>query len=344
MKSIEIEESIGKDYNYLDTRSPSEFSIDHVPGAFNIPIFDDSQRKEIGILYKADKQKAFDLGIQYYSKKLPLLVEEIRKLPRNKPLIIYCWRGGMRSKAVTQLADLLGYRAFQLKGGYKAYRNFTRENLYNYTPGFRFIVLWGMTGTAKTRMIRQLSPSLDLEGLAQHRSSLFGAIGLEPRSQKYFESLFYFELLRLEKENFVFTEGESKKIGEVTIPKSVYKHIEKGINVKVNCSLKKRVQNTVEEYFSEGNISQIKSIIPFLKQKLGKKRIGDLLDYMNKGQYENVAEILLTEYYDPLYKHTIDNIDYDYTIDGDDIKQAIKQLNDIYNKLGQKKQKIDCGI
>ncbi len=335
MEKISIEKAWA-DYNncfFVDTRSPKEFEEDHVPGAFSLPIFDDTEREEIGILYKADKQKAFDLGLDYYSKKLPRLVEEIRKFPRNKKIIIYCWRGGLRSKAITQLVDLIGCSSYQLDGGYKAYRAFVRENLYAPQNNFNFVVLWGLTGTAKTKIIKRLKPSIDLEGLAQHRSSLFGAVGLKPKSQKMFESLFYLELEKLKGYDFVFIEGESKKIGNVIIPSAIYSNIKRGIKVKIESSLKTRVKNTVKEYFTEENILQIREIIPQLRQNLGKKRINELLQWLDEGNYEYVAEVLLTQYYDPLYKNTLERIDYDYEIDSDNIEECVKKLNHIRRNL-----------
>ncbi|MFW6383219.1 MAG: tRNA 2-selenouridine(34) synthase MnmH [Nanoarchaeota archaeon] len=335
MEKINIEKA-WEDYSsylFVDTRSPAEFEEDHVPRSYNLPIFDDTERKNIGILYKADKQKAFDLGIDYYSKKLPGLVKEIRKLPRNKKIIVYCWRGGLRSKAIAQLIDLLGYSSYQLEGGYKAYRAFVRENLYKYQTDFRFIVLWGLTGTAKTKIIKRLKPAIDLEGLAQHRSSLFGAVGLNPRSQKYFESLLYFELEKLKGTGLVFIEGESKKIGDVIIPSVIYNKMKNGVKVRIESSLKARVKNTVKEYFLDENVEQIKSIIPLLKQKLGTKRVNELLQWMQDKNYENVSEVLLTEYYDPLYRHTIDRMDYDYEIKADSITKHIEKLNSIRSEL-----------
>ncbi|MFW6450296.1 MAG: tRNA 2-selenouridine(34) synthase MnmH [Nanoarchaeota archaeon] len=332
MNIIKIEDAMQVDACIVDTRSPAEFEHDHIPNAINIPIFENNERHEIGKLYKADQQKAFDLGIEYYSKKIPNLVKDIQKLP-YKNIVVYCWRGGMRSRAITQLVELMGYKAYQLEGGYKDYRAYVREKLYNYVPKFRFIVLWGNTGTAKTRIIKKLNPAIDLEGLAQHRSSLFGAVGLKPRSQKFFESLLFFELEKLKNEKFVFVEGESKKIGDAIIPDKLYEHIKKGINVKVTASIKTRIKNTVEEYFAEENIQGIKEVIPKLKQKLGKKRIEDMLLWMDEGEYENVAEVLLKEYYDPLYSNTIDNIKYDYEINANDIGRSVSKLRNLFLTL-----------
>lgn len=329
---LSVEKALQMDAIIVDTRSPSEYEHDHIPGSVNIPIFENNERDEIGKLYKADQKKAFNLGLEYYSKKLPNLVGDIRKLP-DKPVVIYCFRGGMRSKAITQMADLIGYEAYQLEGGYKAYRAYVRENLYNYMPPFRFVVLWGKTGTAKTRIIQKLEPAIDLEGLAQHRSSLFGGIGLEPRSQKMFESLLFFELKKHEDEKFVFTEGESQKIGDVIIPNAVYKAIKEGINVRVEAGMERRVQVTVDEYFKPEWKEDIKSVIRKLRQKLGGEKTERLLQQMDDNEFEKVAETLLTDYYDPLYEHTVDNIDYDYKVNGYDEGGCVQELKRIKEKL-----------
>lgn len=329
---ISIKKALELDAIIVDTRSPAEFEHDHIPGAVNIPIFENNERHEIGKLYKADHQKAFDLGLEYYSKKLPNLCNDIRKLPK-KPVVVYCWRGGMRSKAITQMVDLMGYEAYQLEGGYKAYRAYVREKLYNYKPNFRFIVLWGNTGTAKTRILQNLQPAIDLEGLAQHRSSLFGAVGLKPRSQKCFESLLFSELEKNRNEKYVFVEGESQKIGDALIPNKLYESIKKGIHVRVNASMESRVRVTVDEYFKVDWKEDIKAVIKKLRQKLGGEKTDKLLQEMDNNEFSSVAETLLKDYYDPLYEHTVDNIEYSYAVDSDDEEECVKKLTEIRKSL-----------
>ncbi|MGM5482145.1 MAG: tRNA 2-selenouridine(34) synthase MnmH [Nanobdellota archaeon] len=330
---IQIERTLNLNATIIDTRSPAEFKTDHIPGAINLPIFENKERHEIGKLYKANQEKAFDLGVKYYSKKLPELVSFIRGLSTNNTIVVYCWRGGMRSKAITQMIELMGYESYQLDGGYKAYRAYVREQLYNYAPSFKFIVLWGHTGTAKTRIIKKLVPAIDLEGLAQHRSSLFGAVGLDPRTQKMFESLLFFELEKHKYKKYVFIEGESQKIGNALIPNKLYKAIKEGINVLVKASIESRIKVTVQEYFKPEWKEDIKEVIKKLRQKLGKDNTEKLLEQIDNNDVSSVAKILLRDYYDPLYEHTVNNITYDFKVESDDEENCIQKLKDFEKNL-----------
>ena len=334
MQTISVKQALKlPNTTFVDTRSPCEYVLDRIPGSVNIPIFDNQERKEIGTLYKQNQEQALDWGLKRYSEKLPNLTNHFKKLDKNKTIIVYCWRGGMRSQTITKLISSLGYKAMLLTDGYKGYRAFVRESLENYKTNFKFIVLWGNTGTAKTKIIERLKVAIDLEGLAQHRSSLFGAVGLTPRTQKYFETLLFFELERLSSEKYVFVEGESRKIGNIIIPEKIYNQIKKGINIQVNSSIDSRTKITVSEYMKPEYIEKIKEIIPHLKKKLGKKQVENLLKLMDEKDYPQVAKILLTQYYDPLYKHTLNQIEYNYTVNSDDINKCIKELEEVKNKL-----------
>lgn len=336
MNKIKVEDALAGDYVIIDSRSPGEFEEDHVCGAINIPIFDNCERKEIGTVYKDCKTKAFNLGLEYYSKKMPELVSEIKKIPEGKKVVVYCFRGGMRSKAFTQLVDLLGYEANQMIGGYKAYRNhvidyFERFNSKNYKPNF--IVLWGMTGVGKTRILHSLSPMIDLEGIAKHRSSIFGAVGLKPVGQRFFESQLFSELNKLKSEDNIFIEGEGKRIGDSEIPNNVYAAMKSGVHIKVVSSIESRSKVTVEEYFKEEYIEEIKKIIPTLKQKLSKKVVEEMLAQIDSKDYMPVAKVLLEKYYDPLYDFTFNQLDFKYEVQADDMDSCIEELKSIQKEL-----------
>ncbi len=321
-KALELEETI-----FVDVRTPKEFEIDNIPNSINIPIFSDEERKQVGIIYNKNPDEAFDKGLEYYSKKLPELVKQLKQIHKKKTVIIYCWRGGMRSKAITMIAETLGLKTFQLKGGYKAYREFVRTNLETFRIRPKIIVLWGKTGTAKTKIIENINPSLDLEGLAQHRSSLFGAVGLRPRTQKSFETGLFVELRKLNEEKYFFVEGESRKVGDRIIPKNIYDQILKGINVKVEASNESRVKNLVEDYYNENNVDAIREVLLSLKKRLGKKQVEELVQSLDEKRPEKVAEILLIKYYDSLYNHTIKDIKYDFEARSDDLDKCIEELN-----------------
>jgi tRNA 2-selenouridine synthase len=330
MNEISVEDALKlKDAVVIDTRSPVEFEKDRVPDSINIPILDNEERKAVGILYKKNPDKAIELGYEYYNKKLPNMVAQFKKLDKKKKIIIYCWRGGMRSQTIVKLVSDLGFDAMLLEGGYRAYRKYVREQLENYKPSFTFIVLYGLAGSGKTELIKKLSPSIDLEGLAQHRSSNFGAIGLKPREQKLFESLLFKKLRELEGEKTVFIEGESHKVGKVFIPNSIFKAMKRGLAVRVNCSIENRAKQIVKDYFTHGEEDKIREIIIYLTPHLSKKVVEDLLKLMDEKNYEEVSKILLRDYYDSKYEHQISQASCSYTVCNDSMSDCIKELNRI---------------
>ena len=334
MNKISAEEALKlKNAVIIDTRSPREYEKDRIPGSVNIPILDNEERKVVGIMYKENPDKATKKGYEYYNKKLPNMLEQFKKLDKKKKIIIYCWRGGMRSQTIVKLVSELGLDALLLEGGYRAYRQYVREQLENYTPSFTFIVLYGLAGSGKTELIKKLKPSIDLEGLAQHRSSNFGAIGLNPREQKLFESLLFVRLKELENEKFVFVEGESHKVGRVFIPNAIFSAMKKGIGVRVNCSIENRAKQIVKDYFTHGEEDKIREIIVYLKPHLTSKVVERLLKLMDEKNYEEVSKILLQDYYDSKYEHYIAQANCSYTVCNDSMIDCIKELNKIKGQL-----------
>ena len=328
VEKIQISDSLFRDHVFVDTRSPAEFEADHIPEAINIPIFDNEQRKIIGIQYKKDPDKAFEVGYEIYNKELPRITEEIQKIDKDRKVVIYCWRGGMRSKAITELVCSLGYECYQLDGGYKQYRAHARQSLGSYNPPFRLIVLYGLAGAGKTEIINSIEPSIDLEGFAQHRSSIFGAVGLKPNTQKMFESLLYRRLLELKDENHVFIEGESRKIGDLFIPESIFNAMKKGIAVRVDCPVNLRAERLVKDYMTHGENEKVRELVISLKQFVSGKVVQDVLDHMDNGDYRRAIEVILEKHYDIKYGHYIDPIEYSYRIENTDIDKSINQLHE----------------
>ncbi|MSR86470.1 tRNA 2-selenouridine(34) synthase MnmH, partial [Candidatus Woesearchaeota archaeon] len=208
---MKIEDCYGREYVFVDVRSPKEFIEDHIPGAINIPLFSNEERAIVGTLYKqVGKDVAIDKGLEIVGHKLPEMIQEYQTL-KEKRIIVYCWRGGMRSGSVVGLLQSLKFDVVQLENGYKDYRRFVREQLDRvHIPSL--VILYGLTGSGKTEILGKIKNSIDLEGLAQHRGSIFGDIGLTQRSQKMFESLLLKRLIELQQEKVVFIEGESRRI------------------------------------------------------------------------------------------------------------------------------------
>lgn len=337
VKTIAVDKALKLDALFIDTRTPKEFEECHIPGAYNIPILSDEERHIVGYMYKqVDKDKAIDKGHEIYEKKKSKIISDIQMLIEKTPaehIVVYCWRGGMRSKVITQLLNENGIEALQLEGGHKEYRKYVRDSLATYKFKPKLIVLYGLTGSGKTELIQRINrPKIDLEGHAQHRSSLLGAVGLKPTTQKYFESLIFDNLEKINDEKLVFIEGESRKVGDRVIPEFLFNAMKNNcINVRVNCDIKNRVKRIVPEYFdSDEKVAQVRKVVSNMRQLLSNKVVDELLSFLDKKDYDKVTEILLLKYYDEKYSHTVDNVNYDYEIENNEIKKGIKQLQDIY--------------
>lgn len=313
------------EYYLIDVRSEKEFKEDHTINAVNMPVLDDEQRHILGYVFKqVDKEKAIALGYDILNQKIDDYVKKLEKI--KKPIVIMCARGGKRSRAVTEFLIKRGIKAFQLKNGYKDYRKTVREDLANFDYSKKkLFVLSGLTGTNKTNIISQIDLTINLEDLAQHRSSLFGAVGLKPRTQKFFDTLLL-DNLKKSKTKILF-EGESLRIGDISMPKKLFSEIKKATQIKIEMSIDQRIKNILADYFdTKEKIAEIKSIIPKLKERFGKAKIDELLTQMDNKKYYDVVKFLLEKYYDPLYKHTIDNKEYAVIIKTDDTEDAVKQI------------------
>jgi len=328
MKTITVEEALNGNYVFIDVRTPKEFEESTIPGAINVPLFSNEERAVVGKLYAhKGQEEAFKKGLDFVSKNLPNLLEAVSKY-KNKKLVVFCWRGGMRSKSLTGLLEGLGYDVRQLEGGHKTYRNYILEMFESYKLKPKLIVLNGLTGVGKTEILKQFSNSLDLEDLAQHRSSMLGSVGLKPRSQKMFDALLFKRLEELKNEKCIIIEYESKKIGHVQMPEFLYNTLKDGIQVKIMRSFEERVKRLVAEY-SEYKEELVEKIRLMRKSVGNDKKINDWLKMLEEERFEELAAIILKEYYDPLYSHTVDSIKYDYVINRDYIKEIRKILDKI---------------
>lgn len=325
---ISIQEALDKKNTlFLDTRTTAEFEEDHLPGAINLPVLSNEERAIVGTIYKQkSKEEALEKGKDFFQQKMPDFLKEVEK-HKDKTIIVNCWRGGMRSRVIVDMLNSLDYTAWQLEGGYKAYRAYVREQLEQFQLKPKLIVLWGLTCTGKTELLSHFSNSLDLEGLAQHRGSLYGGIGLKPRSQKAFENLLLWRLRELKGQKFIIIEGESRKIGEVQMPDFLYKAMLQGIPLLVKRSIEKRAEHALQEYFSTGeSLRQIREITAHLFKVISKQKQQEALRLLDEGKNKEAVKILLEYYYDPLYGHTIDGKKYEFKIDSENLEIAVRPL------------------
>jgi len=313
--TIELEKALAlrrKGALLIDVRTPAEFAEATIPGAINVPIFSDEERALVGTLYRQKgKGIARKHGIALVAPKIPQFIEQVESVHRQAtgPVVVLCWRGGMRSLAMTSFLNLAGIPARQLLGGHKAFRKhvcafFEREA---WPPIY---VLRGLTGVGKTRVLHQLQqrsyPTVDLEGLANHRGSAFGALGL-PRQpkQKMFEALLWDRLDQLSSAAFLVTEGESLHIGRLQVPKTFHRAMQEQPSLWLTASLEMRTRIILEEYPALDQLrAQFELPIRALKEKLGKKTVEEFLELLAKGDWETLVQELMVRYYDPLYLHT----------------------------------------
>lgn len=312
---------------FIDVRSEGEFNDDHIPNAINIPILDNEERHIVGYTYKqVSKDKAYELGYQIFEKKISEF-EKIVNSNLNKNIIFYCFRGGTRSTVFSDYFNKKGINVYKLDGGYKKYREFVREEIQKILLPKKIIVIYGYTGSGKTRLIKKLANSIDLEGLAMHRSSLFGAVGLKPNTQKLFETLLYFELKK--NRDYLILEGESRKIGNVYIPENLFNEMKKSTKISLTCSLDTRAKRIVEEYFEdESKIEEVKKIIPSLSKFMGKNKADDLAFLIQRKEYFLFSKMMLKDYYDPLYSHFTKDFTFQKMISSEELDNALKEIEE----------------
>lgn len=295
-------------YILIDVRSPSEFKTEHIPGSINIPIFSDEERHLVGETYiQNSPELAKKMGIEFASKKLPDIYEQVSKLDKEyDKLIFFCARGGFRSSSLVSLFMTIGVNSFKLDKGYKGYRKYINENLPEVIKDVKFVVLYGNTGAGKTDILKSLKESgsniLDLEGCANHRGSILGGVGLGDQStQKSFESQIY-KTLKERTSNLVFVEGESKKIGKVVIPQYIYEFMSRGINICIDTDLQLRIDNILRDYV-HGTDEELIHALKYLRQQLGHSIIDKYIEMIKNDQYREVIGDLMINYYDPHYEY-----------------------------------------
>ncbi len=318
----------------IDARSPREFLESHIKNAQNFYALSDKEHKIIGTIYKRQsKTHAKALGASYICKNMSEHILELEKsLKIGSKIAIYCARGGQRSSSVGMILSQIGYRVAKIKDGYKGYRNFVLDFLDDFS-GYNFITLHGNTGSGKTELIKSLTPSIDLEGLANHFGSTFGSVKGEQPSTKSFQNNLAHELLNLPKNQYCFIEGESKKIGSVVLPSKLYEKMQEGVKVWIQTPMEQRVGQILKDY---ENIDDeffyycMDKISPYIK-KTAKEQI---INSYKTQDLEQVAFLLLSEYYDKTYKKPKS---VDFAINFTNKDKTIENLNKIAKELNEQK-------
>jgi len=357
----------------IDLRSPAEFADDHVPGAFNVPLFDDQERAMVGLLYRQfSPEAAFAEGRAVVAGKVEALVARIAEAagwaPRGggglptaqelrgrvlamtehgigkldfeltavpitdlptDPVALHCWRGGLRSRSVLALVRALGLeRAVGVVGGYRGWRARVMPSLATWPGVRRAFVLRGLTGAGKTLVLREVErlrpgSTLDLEALAGHRSSLLGMVGLQPVSQKTFETGLCERLARGFVDDVMIVEGESRKVGDVIVPPRVWGALQGATNLWLEAPIARRVDVLIEDYLARPEA------LPMLRRQLEAVALRmpnepDLALMLDRGETRALVELLLVQYYDPLYGNSEAGRSYAATVETTDPAAAAR--------------------
>ena len=293
----------------IDVRSPAEFADDHIPGALSCPVLDDAQRAEVGTLYKqVSPFAAKKVGAAYISENIARhLRDHFLERPKGWRPLIVCWRGGMRSGAMTTVFRQIGWDACQLEGGYKAFRHHVLERLDALPASLHFHVLSGPTGSAKTRILQaaqaQGGQVLDLEGLACHKGSVLGNLPTQPQpSQKWFETQIWAALEAADPARLVFVEAESRKIGMLRLPEQLFIRMRQSPVSLIEATRSSRVDYLLRDYdYFLADPALLKRQLDNLRNLLGHEVVADWHRLIDAGDFRALTDALLEKHYDPLY-------------------------------------------
>jgi tRNA 2-selenouridine synthase len=340
--NIEYFLELSKHYPVIDVRSPAEYKHAHIPGAVSLPLFTDEERAIVGTAYKQEsRQKAIKHGLDFFGPKMKLMVEEVEEIianrqrsidkaesPNNgKPLpvanciLLYCWRGGMRSAAVAWLLDLYGFKVYTLIGGYKKFRHRVLET---FKLPFDLKILGGYTGSGKTETIKELERKgehvIDLEDIAKHKGSAFGNIGMPQQpTQEMFENILSIRLRTLRYEpksngsspqiiiehSPIWLEDESQRIGLVNVPNDLWSTLRQSPVYFLNIPFEERLKHLVEEYGGFDKEKMIEAILR-IKERLGGLEAKKAIELLQEDNTIESFRILL-KYYDKWYTRGLHN-------------------------------------
>ncbi|MCG9969724.1 tRNA 2-selenouridine(34) synthase MnmH [Pelotomaculum terephthalicicum JT] len=342
-KNIAVEAALALDEALLvDVRSENEYLTDTMPGAVNIPLLNNGERAAVGLAYhKYGPEQAVKMGLHLVSPKLGEKLSAVDRMACGRKIAVFCWRGGLRSELMALLFDTAGYQVYRVAGGYKAYRRYVNEYLGQQKIPLKAVVLHGLTGVGKTDVLLRLAqlgvPVLDLEGLARHRGSVYGKIGLPPSpSQKAFEGHIVQLLKKACNRGFFVVECESRRVGNLIVPPLVMEFIHHGERVLVYTSLENRVKR-IREVYAGGpgsKVIELQKATSSLVKKLGQARVEELNGLLAGNNFDQVISYMLKCHYDPLYNYPDSpGAGFDLCVDTGDMENAVKVVYEFVTGL-----------
>ena len=293
----------------IDVRSPSEFAEDHAPGAINLPVLDDAERAQVGTIYVQESRfLARRIGAALVARNIARHLETaLADKPGSFRPLVYCWRGGQRSNAMATVLSQVGWRAAVLAGGYRTYRRQVKAKLYDEPARLRLVLIDGHTGSAKTEILARAAArgiqTLDLEGLAQHRGSLLGALPGRPQpSQKMFESRLLSAIERLDPDRPVLVEAEASKIGERIVPPALWQVMTKAPRITLRVPAEARARYLAAGYADIArDLDALEALLARLPGRHGRKTVAAWRALAEAGDLETLAGALIEAHYDPAY-------------------------------------------
>lgn len=290
----------------LDVRSPAEYREGHIPGALSMPLLSDTERAQTGITYK---QKGRDAAVQqaliWVGPKMSGFVDQARRLSAGRPILLYCWRGGMRSHSMAWLLKQAGLEVSVLEGGYRNWRRHIYEVMATWGE---WVVIGGPTGSGKTKLLHALKEAgeqvLDLEALANHRGSAFGALGLPPQpGNEQFISDIGWKICGMKKGQRIWVEDESSMIGSLHLPEVVLARLSTSPFVYLKTDFERRIQELVREYGQQTR-AELEGAFRKIARKIGGQYLNLALDALHEGRLHEAASIAL-RYYDKAYAQSL---------------------------------------
>lgn len=305
LRALPVTDFLSSGLAIIDVRSPGEFAQGHIPGAVGMPLFSDAERAVVGTLYKQTGRDAAVLeGLRIVGPKLAGIVEQARALAPEGRIAVHCWRGGERSGSVAWLLDKAGFaEVMTLKGGYKAFRNHVLDS---FTDVPELLVLGGYTGTGKTETLKHLraldQQVMDLEALAHHKGSSFGALGEAPQpTQEHFENVLWATLRAVDRSRPLWVEDESLMIGRNKLPEPFHAALRSAPLFFADMPLEERVERLVLDYGSFPK-DQLADAIERIARRIGPQHAKAALEALALGDLHTVARTAL-RYYDKTYAH-----------------------------------------
>lgn len=320
---------------FIDLRSEGEFEDGTILGAISMPILSNEERKIVGTLYASgDVKRAKEKGVEFFAPKLTDYYKRISQMEKDHEVVLFCSRGGFRSTALFNLLKTLGHNVYKLNYGYKSYRKYVL-NFMDTFKDYEYVVLKGYTGCGKTEILKELRKRgenvLDLEGLARHRGSLFGGVGMgfQP-SQKTFESELM-ESFKSFKQGPIFVEGESPRIGSINLPSELIKAMAQTDKVfLIEDTIERRTERIKSDYLSDYGLKKKEEIISALenlKRYISRERYENYLKLVDEENFDLIIKDLMIKYYDANYSINKDKIFY--KILNEDIKKSCDTILDI---------------